>query len=90
MRDKEYYVKEMTNVKSMNLQPIDSITLVSLTALLADYHEHLITNPDCTIDDFYDFKRLKLAGQKADIDEWKGIIEKDPKYQTLMMAQSEK
>ena len=87
MRDKDYYVKQMTDVKSLKLQAIDSITLVSLAALLADYHEHLVTHPTCTIDDFYDFKRLKLAGQKADTDQWKDILEQDPSYQAVMQEQ---
>ena len=90
MRDKEYYVKQMTEVKSLKLQAIDSITLVSLAALLADYHDHLVTHPTCTIDEFYDFKRLKLATQKMDTDEWKDILENDPKYQSLMQAQEQK
>lgn len=88
MRDKEYYVKQMTEVKGMKIQPIDSITMVSLAALLADYHDHLTTHPECTIDEFYDFKRLKLLGQKSDTEEWKSLIENDPKYQTMMATQS--
>jgi hypothetical protein len=89
MRNREYYVAQMEQVKELKLQPIDSITMVSLAALLADYYEHRETVKDCTLDEFYDYKRLKLLGQKADTDEWKSLIEKDPNYQALMSSQTE-
>jgi len=89
MRDQEYYINEVKSVKELKLQAIDSITLVSLAALLADYHQHMITYPDCTLDEFYDFKKELLSKQKADSEDWQAILERDPNFQVSMENQDE-
>lgn len=84
MRSSEFYKTEMTSVKNLTLQPIDSITLVSLCALIADYKDYVDVNPNASIDEFYDYKKIKLIGQKQDTDEWKKIIQTSPTFNNLM------
>jgi hypothetical protein len=86
MKSKIYYVEEIENVKKMGLPPIDSATLISLAALLGDYHEYLQSHPECTMDEFYEYKKVKLLNQRADTAEWKQVIESDPNYQMMMAA----